>query len=221
MPKSPKYPLTEPLRHFLDLTRQPILPNLPPELLSRVLPLLKHTPTDPCTGLALRFTQPTNRALLYANFTHRPWDWGENIDDGPPGEGVRNSASIPLEIFGVEATGDRIQQWDAEGPNRLWNSTEKDEWHTRTVVGSEVTFQREWVDSRVLDIPEEYESSEEGEGGREGSSGRRKSVSGGSGVGGGREKKRKASASPVRSEGSDDDIQIIEGPVQGGAGRGR
>lgn len=145
---------------------------------------------------------------------------GENIDDGPVGDGVRNSASIPLEVFGAEATGDRIQRWDAEGPNRLWNSTERDEWHTRTVIGSEVTFQREWVDSRVLDIPEEYESSEGEEGGGEGTSGRRKSVSGGSGTGA-REKKRKASESPVRSEGSDDDIQIIEGPVQTGVGRGR
>lgn len=217
MPKHPKYPQTEPLRQFLDPSRQPILPNLPHSHLCRVLPLLKYIPTDPCTGLAVRFTQANIRALLITDFAHRPWDWGENIDDTGPNEKgasdtVRNAASIPLELFAAEATGDKIQHWDAEGPNRLWNSTEGDEWHTRTVLGSEMTFQREWVDSRVLGVPEiDDESSEGEEGGGEGVLGRRKSVSG---AGGREKKKRKASTSPIRSDGSDDEIQIIEAPVQ-------
>ncbi|KAG8742716.1 RNA polymerase II mediator complex subunit [Ceratobasidium sp. 414] len=213
MPKSSKYPLTEPLRQFMDPGRQPILPNLPKEYLDRILPLLRYTPIDPCTGLALRFTQQANRALLITHFQHKPWDWVENIDDSPAGENVRNTASMPLDLFGAEATGDRITQPDTGGPNKLWNSAEKDERHMKTVVGSEVTFQREWVDSRIL----EYESS-----GDEAEETDPPAPSeGASSQGGGsryrddsRGKKRKASVSSMEAIISDDEIEIIEPPSQ-------
>ncbi|KAG9095716.1 RNA polymerase II mediator complex subunit [Ceratobasidium sp. 370] len=213
MPKSSKYPLTEPLRQFMDPARHPILPNLPREYLDRVLPLLKYTPTDPCTGLALRFTQQTNRALLITYFQHKPWDWVENIDDSPAGGNVRNTASMPLDLFGAEATGDRITQPDMNGPNKFWNSAEKDERHMKAVVGSEVMFQREWVDSRIL----EYESSgdeaeetdppaaSEGASSQGGSSRYREDSRG---------KKRKASVSSMEVIISDDEVEIIEPPIQ-------
>ncbi|KAF8756929.1 hypothetical protein RHS01_04071 [Rhizoctonia solani] len=130
---------------------------------------------------------------------------------------IRNSASIPLELFNAEMTHDRITQPDHDGPNRFWNSTENDEWHMKTVIGSETVFQREWVDSRVLDVSKREEESR---------AMRRwwivlkrkmmRCLWGAAGVGvyG---KKRKASMSPI-DEGmiSDDDVQIIEGPDQGG-----
>ncbi|KAG9076977.1 RNA polymerase II mediator complex subunit [Ceratobasidium sp. UAMH 11750] len=213
MPKSSKYPITEPLRQFMDPARQPILPNLPKEYLDRVLPLLRYTPTDPCTGLALRFTQQVNRALLITHFQYRPWDWVENIDDSPAGGNVRNTASMPLDLFGAEATGDRITQPDTNGPNKFWNSAEKDEWHMKTVVGSEVTFQREWVDSRVLeyessgDEPEETDPPPAREGAfSQGESSRYREDS--------RGQKRKASVSSMEAIISDDEVEIIEPPAQ-------
>ncbi|CAE6502670.1 unnamed protein product [Rhizoctonia solani] len=216
IPKTVKYPSTEALRQTLDPSRHLILSNLPKEFFDRVLPLLKYTSTDPCTGLALRFTQQTTRALLITHFPNRPWDWGENLDDAPPGDNVRNTGSIPLELFNLEATHDRITQPDNRGPNNLWNTAEKDGWHMKTVIGSEVTFQREWVDSRILEAPgREGESSDEDmvdhePEEEESPRGRRSSVAEATGYG----KKRKASMSPVPEAMSDDDIQIIEGPEQ-------
>ncbi|QRV93786.1 mediator complex subunit Med12 [Ceratobasidium sp. AG-Ba] len=212
MPKSSQYPLTEPLRQYMDPMRQPLLPNLPQEYLSRILLLLKYTPTDPCTGLALRFVPKDTRAIAFTHFPYKPWEWGENLDDLPPGNNIRNTASIPFDLLSVEATGDRITQPDANGPNKFWNSTDKDEWYAKTVVGSQVTFQREWVDSRVLDqessgdeetIPslgDEDASPQGGSGSRDGSRG----------------KKRKASMASMDIIGSDDDIEIIEAPVHNG-----
>ncbi|KAF8706022.1 Transcription mediator complex subunit Med12, partial [Rhizoctonia solani] len=219
IPKVSRYPSTDALRQAIDPSRQLILPNLPKEYLDRVLPLLKFTSTDPCTGLALRFTQQPSRALLITHFPNRPWDWGESLEEGGGSDDkIRNSASIPLELFNAEMTHDRITQPDHDGPNRFWNSTENDEWHMKTVIGSETVFQREWVDSRVLDVSkrEEGESSDEEmvdraeEEDDEVPSGGHQ----GSGVYG---KKRKASMSSI-DEGmiSDDDVQIIEGPDQGG-----
>ncbi|GAB1521557.1 RNA polymerase II mediator complex subunit [Rhizoctonia solani] len=219
IPKVSRYPSTDALRQAIDPSRQLILPNLPKEYLGRILPLLKFTSTDPCTGLALRFTQQPSRALLITHFPNRPWDWGESLEEGGGSDDkIRNSASIPLELFNAEMTHDRITQPDHDGPNRLWNSTENDEWHMKTVIGSETVFQREWVDSRVLDVSkrEEGESSDEEmvdraeEEDDEVPSGGQQ----GSGVYG---KKRKASMSSI-DEGmiSDDDVQIIEGPDQGG-----
>ncbi|KAJ1304311.1 hypothetical protein OPQ81_005471 [Rhizoctonia solani] len=214
IPKTAKYPSTEALRQAIDPSRHLILPNLPKEFLDRVLPLLKYTSTDPCTGLALRFTQQGTRALLVTYFPNRPWDWGESLDDAPPGDNVRNSASIPLELFNAEMTHDRIAQPDNNGPNKLWNNAEQDEWHMKTVIGSEVTFQREWVDSRVLEAPRpegetnDEEMADEEEGGSPG--GGQNLVAGSSGYG----RKRKASMSPIAEATSDDDIQIIEDPDQ-------
>ncbi|KAB5588281.1 Med12 domain containing protein [Ceratobasidium theobromae] len=220
IPKPGKYPSTEALQQVIDPSRQLILPNLPKELHDRVLPLLKFIPANSCTGLALRFIQPTTRALLITHFTHRPWEWGENLDDGPAGDNVRNSASLPLELFSAEATNDRISQPDRSGPNKLWNNTEKDDWHMKTVVGSEVTFQREWLDSRILEVAEKSEdSTDEGSESDDGIAsqgipGPSRRSQGLAGQRNGPSKKRKASMSPVDDAMSDDDIQIIEGPTQ-------
>ncbi|CAE7226860.1 unnamed protein product [Rhizoctonia solani] len=220
IPKTGRFPSTDALRQAIDTSRNSILPNLPKESFDRVLPLLKYTATDPCTGLALRFTQQPTRALLFTHFPNRPWDWGESLDDAPPGDNVRNTGSIPLELFGAEVTHDRITQPD-HGSNKLWNTAEQDGWHMRTVLGSEVTFQREWVDSRVLEAPRregessdeemadhEQEDDEEDEGSPQG---RQNPVAEPGGYG----KKRKASMSPVAEAMSDDDVQIIEGPDTG------
>ncbi|KAH7339351.1 hypothetical protein B0J17DRAFT_705466 [Rhizoctonia solani] len=213
LPKETKYPSTEALRQAIDPSRQLILPNLPKEFLDRILPLLKFTSTDPCTGLALRFTQQGTRALLITHFPNRPWDWGESLDDAPAGDNVRNTASIPLELFNAEATHDRIAQPDNTGPNKLWNSAEQDGWHMKSVIGSEVTFQREWVDSRVLEAPRREGESSDEEMAYDGNeeelpSEQQNSMAEPSGYG----RKRKASMSPVAEAMSDDDIQIIEGP---------
>ncbi|CAE6538597.1 unnamed protein product [Rhizoctonia solani] len=218
IPKTTKYPSTEALRQAIDPSRHLTLSNLPKEYSDRVLPLLKYTSTDPCTGLALRFTQQATRALLITHFPNRPWDWSENLDDAPPGDTVRNTGSIPLELFNAEMTHDRIAQPDNHGPNKLWNSAERDGWHMKTVIGSEVTFQREWVDSRILEAPRrEGDSSDEDMPDHEldedeSPRGRQNSVAESTSYG----KKRKASMSPVAEAMSDDDIQIIEGPDQNG-----
>ncbi|QRW21285.1 mediator complex subunit Med12 [Rhizoctonia solani] len=202
IPKVSRYPSTDALRQAIDPSRQLILPNLPKEYLDRVLPLLKFTSTDPCTGLALRFTQQPSRALLITHFPNRPWDWGESLEEG------------------VVQRGDDTRSDYATRPRRAKQTLEqhRDEWHMKTVIGSETVFQREWVDSRVLDVSkrEEGESSDEEmvdraeEEDDEVPSGGQQ----GSGVYG---KKRKASMSSI-DEGmiSDDDVQIIEGPDQGG-----
>ncbi|KAG8709991.1 RNA polymerase II mediator complex subunit [Ceratobasidium sp. 395] len=210
MPKSSRYLLTEPLRQFMDPARQPILPNLPKEYLGRILPLLKYTPTDPCTGLGLRFTQNPTRALLITHFPFKPWEWAENIDELPAGDNVRNTASMPLDLFSAETTGDRIVHPSLEG-NKLWNNAERDERHMKTVVGSEVTFQREWVDSRVLELESSSDDIEEtdapGEGTfSQGATSRFREDS--------RGKKRKASLSSMDAIISDDEIEIIEPPAQ-------
>ncbi|KAG9119415.1 RNA polymerase II mediator complex subunit [Ceratobasidium sp. 392] len=211
MPKSSRYPLTEPLRQFMDPARRPILPNLPKEYLDRILPLLKYTPTDPCTGLGLRFTQQPSRALLVTYFPFKPWEWVENIDDSPTGDNVRNTASMPLDLFSAEATSDRIVHPEL-GWNESWSNVETDERHMKTVVGSEVTFQREWVDSRVLELELSGDDTEgidppaDGEGTSQGMGPRSREDS--------RGKKRKASVSSMDAIVSDDEIEIIEPPIQ-------
>jgi hypothetical protein len=142
------------------------------------------------------------------------------LDDAPPGDNVRNSASIPLELFNAEATNDKVSQPDPTGPNKLWNSTEKDEWHMKTVLGSEVTFQREWVDSRILEAPEQdshsgdEDAESDGELTGQGVAGSSRGRQGSTSQANPSNKKRKASMTPIDEGMSDDDIQIIEGPTK-------
>jgi hypothetical protein len=72
---------------------------------------------------------------------NRPWDWVESLGDNAPGEapiegGIRNNASLNLELFAARATGDTVR-------------SEKNLRGFHDALGGESVFARDWAETRI------------------------------------------------------------------------
>jgi mediator of RNA polymerase II transcription subunit 12, fungi type len=72
---------------------------------------------------------------------NRPWDWVESLGDNAPGDsppegGIRNNASLSLELFAARATGDCVR-------------SEKNPRGFHDALGCESVFARDWAETRI------------------------------------------------------------------------
>jgi mediator of RNA polymerase II transcription subunit 12 len=77
---------------------------------------------------------------------NRPWDWVESLGDNAPGEapsegGIRNNASLSLELFAARATGDSVR-------------SEKNPRGFHDALGGESVFARDWAETRISLVDE-------------------------------------------------------------------
>ena len=87
---------------------------------------------------------------------NRPWEWTENLGDSAAmeekdngGSKIRNTASLSLELFSAQTTGERVMQQEQNDNPNLTNTILSFEDH----MYGESLFQRDWRESRIL--PEE------------------------------------------------------------------
>ena len=86
---------------------------------------------------------------------NRPWDWVESLGDNAPGEapaegGIRNNASLSLELFAARATGDSVR-------------SEKNPRGFHDALGGESVFARDWAETRISLADESSARREENE----------------------------------------------------------
>ncbi|KAL4248177.1 Mediator of RNA polymerase II transcription subunit 12 [Abortiporus biennis] len=175
LPTDPKSTIFDPFRLYPQISLQSLPCDMPPEYRQQIRSLLPFVPINAAVAdLAFGTKDSTTGAWTYqVPVQNRPWEWTENIGDA---EGraddsahlddsqshIKNSASLPLEMFGTKLTGEYIikpyHDHSDESLNTGWNGA-KDEELDRRVEGnlktmqdtlvSESIFARDWREARV------------------------------------------------------------------------
>ena len=129
-------------RNYPQLHLAELPTDMPTEYRQQLRCLLPYPP--PHEGVAdLVYTSfdPSGQTLPGAPVTNRPWDWVECLGDNAPGDaptegGIRNNASLSLELFAARATGDSVR-------------SEKNPRGFHDALGSESVFARDWAETRI------------------------------------------------------------------------
>jgi mediator of RNA polymerase II transcription subunit 12 len=115
---------------------------MPTEYRQQLRCLLPYPPPhEGVADLIYASFDPSGQTLPGPPVMNRPWDWVECLGDNAPGDtptegGIRNNASLSLELFAARATGDSV-------------SSEKNPRGFHDALGSESVFARDWAETRI------------------------------------------------------------------------
>ncbi|KAL0956176.1 hypothetical protein HGRIS_002336 [Hohenbuehelia grisea] len=114
----------DPLKSYPDLPASELPQEMPQEYRTQLLSLLPHFPPNHSVAhLATAHRDASGALVLDGPVLNRPWEWIENLGE-PPGTDtddssrlgfghiVKNTGSLPLELFGARMTGDAILHVD-------------------------------------------------------------------------------------------------------------
>ncbi|TFK25548.1 hypothetical protein FA15DRAFT_693754 [Coprinopsis marcescibilis] len=158
MAPDPRAPSYDPFKHYPDATASSLSPDLPAEYRRQILTLITRHPTiSTVSNLATAYRDSQGALIHTGPVANRPWEWVENLgeptldfkeeDEGRTRfrnkDSVKNSGSLPLELFGARLTSDSIV-------NNLSESHAMDN-NLRIFedgLSSESMFARDWRESR-------------------------------------------------------------------------
>ena len=154
IPNDPKSPSYDPFRHYPDFELQALPPDMPTEYRKQMRTLLPYTdPNKTVAHLAYATVDASGVISSLSPMQNRPWEWTENLGeiispedkDNNERSKIKNTASVSLELFGAQATGESVlQQTQTDNPH-LTNTILSFEDH----LHGEGVFQRDWRESRV------------------------------------------------------------------------
>ncbi|KAI0259684.1 hypothetical protein BC834DRAFT_606637 [Gloeopeniophorella convolvens] len=130
-------------------------PDMPAEYRQQLRCLLPYPPShDSVSDLAYASRDASGKTILGPSVVNRPWEWVESLGDQAPGEastegGIRNNASLPLELFAARATGDSVR-------------SEKLPRGFHDGLGGESVFARDWAETRIA-LADEHPARREDE----------------------------------------------------------
>jgi mediator of RNA polymerase II transcription subunit 12 len=117
--------------------------DMPTEYRQQLRCLLPYPPPhEGVADLVYASLDPSGQTVPGHPVMNRPWDWVECLGDNAPGDastegGIRNNASLSLELFAARATGDSVR-------------SEKNPRGFHDALGSESVFARDWAETRIL-----------------------------------------------------------------------
>ncbi|TFY65710.1 hypothetical protein EVG20_g5379 [Dentipellis fragilis] len=157
-----KLGVTDIFRNYPQLNLRDLPPDMPAEYRQQLRALLPYSsPNESTMDLAYAFSDANGQTVIGAPVTNRPWEWAENLGDvavpdpkedaqpedrhrgSPPT--VKNSASLPLELFTARATGDPLASVMAQDDPR----TEATVRSFHDSLSSDTVFARDWRETRT------------------------------------------------------------------------
>ncbi|KAH8108105.1 hypothetical protein BXZ70DRAFT_1015382 [Cristinia sonorae] len=159
IPTDPKTLSYDPFRHYPDFELQALPPDLPTEYRKQMRTLLPYTdPIAAVANLAYASHDASGSVTSLVAMQNRPWEWTENLGDiavvedkdGSDRSKVKNTASLSLDIFGAQTTGESMLQQEEIVDPRVVNTIRTFEDH----LFGESVFHRDWRDSRIP--PDDY-----------------------------------------------------------------
>jgi mediator of RNA polymerase II transcription subunit 12, fungi type len=116
--------------------------DMPTEYRQQLRCLLPYPPPhEGVADLVYASLDPSGQTVPGHPVINRPWDWVECLGDNAPGDaptegGIRNNASLSLELFAARATGDSVR-------------SEKNPRGFHDALSSESVFGRDWAETRI------------------------------------------------------------------------
>ncbi|KAI0675055.1 hypothetical protein C8Q78DRAFT_1010248 [Trametes maxima] len=149
----------DPFKNYPEFSLSDLPSDIPPEYKARLRTMLPYVGLNPAVEDLVYATRDATGAIVGSiPVQNRPWEWteylgdvpgadprgGEDPDDGRPG--VKNSASLSLELFEARLTGDRII------PSQVARADMMAEQNLRALqddLYAEGAFRRDWRETRV------------------------------------------------------------------------
>ncbi|THH30406.1 hypothetical protein EUX98_g3774 [Antrodiella citrinella] len=155
IPTDIKAPTYDPFRHYPDFELQGLPSDMPTGYRKQMRTLLPYTePNKAVTNLAYASVDASGAITGLSPMQNRPWEWTENLGDssalddkeGSERSLVKNTASLSLELFNAQTTGEHILQDEPRSNAHLVNTLRTLEDH----MYGESVFERGWRDGRIL-----------------------------------------------------------------------
>lgn len=147
---------TDIFRYYPQIHLADLPTDMPTEYRQQLRCLLPYPPPhEGVADLVYASLDPSGQIVPGHPVMNRPWDWVECLGDNAPGDaptegGIRNNASLSLELFAARATGDSVR-------------SEKNPRGFHDALGSESVFARDWAETRIPLTDESSARREEGE----------------------------------------------------------
>ena len=130
---------------------------------------LSHVPQNPTVAHLAYVSQEPNGPTNIVPVQNRPWEWTEHLGEASPTEPkpedkdkdepvtIKNSGSLPLELFGAKVTGERVLTHHKDARTEFTMSTFQDD------VASGSVYQRDWRETRAPHLlhPDRAEQEDE------------------------------------------------------------
>ena len=133
---------TDAFRNYPQIHLAALPADMPTEYRQQLRCLLPYPPPhEGVADLVYASFDPSGQTVPGQTVMNRPWDWVECLGDNAPGDaptegGIRNNASLSLELFAARATGDTVR-------------SEKNPRGFHDALGSESVFARDWAETRI------------------------------------------------------------------------
>jgi mediator of RNA polymerase II transcription subunit 12 len=133
---------TDGFRNYPQIQLADLPTDMPTEYRQQLRCLLPYPPPhEGVADLVFASFDPSGQTIPGTPVMNRPWDWVECLGDNAPGDaptegGIRNNASLSLELFAARATGDTVR-------------SEKNPRGFHDALGSESVFARDWAETRI------------------------------------------------------------------------
>ena len=133
---------TDIFRHYPQIHLADLAADMPAEYRQQLRCLLPYPPPhEGVADLVYASLDSSGQTLPGLPVVNQPWDWVESLGDNAPGDataegGVRNNASLSLELFAARATGDSVR-------------SEKNPRGFHDGLGGESVFARDWAETRI------------------------------------------------------------------------
>lgn len=156
-------------KHYPEKDLQSLPPDMPLEYRRRIRTLLSYvSPNLAVANLAYVSQDPTGHTSV-TPVQNRPWEWTEHLGEVSPTESkpedkdkdepvtIKNSASLPLELFAARVTGERVLSHNDDPRTEFAITTFQDD------VACGNIFQRDWRETRAPHLlhPDRAEQEEE------------------------------------------------------------
>lgn len=133
---------TDIFRNYPQIHLAELPADMPAEYRQQLRCLLPYPPShDGVADLIHASFDSLGQILPGPPVMNKPWDWVESLGDNAPGDslaegGIRNNASLSLELFAARATGDCVR-------------SEKNPRGFHDALGGESMFARDWAETRI------------------------------------------------------------------------
>jgi len=133
---------TDIFRNYPQIHLAELPADMPAEYRQQLRCLLPYPPShEAVADLVYGSLDSSGQILPGPPVMNRPWDWVESLGDNVPGDapaegGIRNNASLSLELFAARATGDSVR-------------SERNPRGFHDALGGESVFARDWAETRI------------------------------------------------------------------------
>ena len=187
IPRDAKTHIADLFQHVANININDLPRDMPGVNRRRIASLLPYVPDDTyVNNLVYAWRNASGDIIFGPSVQNNPWEWSESIEPSPSvltstyareKPDLRNSSSIPLEVFGTQPTGERVfGEVPGEGREEGVGARAGVRVRVRAreaaaarqledgLAGDNV-FERDWRETRVADLSASGEYGAEGSGG--------------------------------------------------------